>query len=78
MLLQNSNLFAANLNGCTLANAALTGLRLSETCLRGADLRGSDLGPVDLDRLGALSGAIISRAQAGRILVELANVVVTH
>jgi hypothetical protein len=33
--------------------------------------------PVDLDRLAALSGAIISRAQAERILVELANVVVT-
>ena len=37
----------------------------------------ADLGPVDLDRLGALSGAILSRAQAERILVELANVVVT-
>ena len=45
--------------------------------LKNADLRGADLGPVDLDRLGALSGAIISRTQAERILVEVANVVVT-
>ena len=77
MLLQNCNLYAANLNGCALANAALTGLRLTEASLRGADLRGADLGPVDLNRLGALSGAIVSRTQAERILVELANVVVT-
>jgi uncharacterized protein YjbI with pentapeptide repeats len=43
MLLQNCNLYAANLNGCVLTNVALTGLRLTEASLRGADLRGSDL-----------------------------------
>jgi hypothetical protein len=42
----------------------------------GADLRSADLGPVDLDRLTALSGAIIGRDQVERILVQLANVVV--
>jgi len=36
--------------------------------LKDADLRGADLGPVDLDRLSAMSGAIISRTQAERIL----------
>ena len=102
MLLQNSNLYAANLNGCALANACAHRLAPDRGLLRGADLRGSDLagsvllnadlhaaklknadlrgadlGPVDLDRLRAMSGAIISRTQAERILVELANVVVT-
>jgi uncharacterized protein YjbI with pentapeptide repeats len=103
ILLQNSDVFAAILNGPTLANSALTGWTLAEACRREADLRGSDLdgsvllpadlsgaklkdadprgadlGPVDLDRLGALSGAVTSHAQAERILVEPANVVVRH
>ena len=49
-------------NGSVLLNADLYDAKL-----KSADLRGADLGPVGLERLGALSGAIISRAQAAAL-----------
>jgi hypothetical protein len=63
--------------------------RCANTCQPGADpltlvrcdLSRADLGRMDLGGWqfrGARAGAVISHAQAERILVELANVVVTH
>ena len=49
-------------NGSVLLHADLYAAKL-----KSADLRGADVGPVDLERLGALSGAIISRAQAAAL-----------
>jgi len=62
--------------GADLAGSVLLNADLYDAKFKGADLRRADLGPIDLDRLAALSGAIITHLQAERILVELANVVV--
>ena len=75
--LTEASLRGADLRGSDLAGSVLLNADLFEAKLKDADLRGADLGPVDLDRLRAMSGALISHTQAERILVELANVVVT-